>query len=98
MATETTSTATTETGSTSTEATTTETGSAATQTTEATATETGQVTAPEATKQDPAPQEIQLPDGHPLLKTLAEQKEELKQLRPSGHKVTELEAKMAKPV
>lgn len=73
----------------------TETEHTATTTTEATATETEQVTATEVTQQqDTAPQEVQLPDDHPLVKTLATQKEELKQLRPAGAKVTELEAKV----
>lgn len=89
MSTEATSTETTETESTSTEATATETGSTATQTTDTTATETEQVTEPVVND------ETQLPDTHPLVKTLATQKDELKQLRAAGTKVTELETQVA---
>lgn len=74
---------------------TTETESTATETTEATATETEQVTAPEATKPETSPKEIQLPEDHPLVKTLAAQKEELAKLRPSGAKVTDLEKQIS---
>lgn len=88
MSTEATSTETTETGSTSTEATTTETGSVATQTTDTTATETEQVTEPVVND------ETQLPDTHPLVKTLATQKDELKQLRAAGARVSELETQV----
>lgn len=51
---------------------------------------------PEAT--DPpepaADSDTQLPDNHPLVKTLAAQKEELKTLRQAGQKVTELETQV----
>lgn len=72
----------------------TETEPQATQTTEATATETEQVTAPEATEQV-ITKDTQLPDDHPLVKTLATQKEELKQLRPTAQKVADLESQVA---
>lgn len=77
---------------TSTEVTETESGSTTT-TTDTTATETEQVTEPVA-KTEATTTETKLPDDHPLVKTLATQKEELKQLRPAGAKVAELETKI----
>lgn len=71
----------------------TETGPTATTTTDTTATETGQVTEPVVTPAEPTT-ETRLPDDHPLVKTLATQKEELKQLRPSATKAAELETKV----
>ena len=65
-----------------------------TSTTEPTATETEQVTEPVVTPAEPTV-ETKLPDDHPLVKTLATQKEEFKQLRPAGVRVTELEAQVA---
>lgn len=66
-----------------------------TSTTDTTATETGQVTEPVVTPPAEPTTETKLPDDHPLVKTLATQKEELKQLRPAGVRVTELEAQVA---
>ena len=54
-------------------------------------TETVEPTDQEASTQ----QEQQLPDTHPLVKTLAAQKEELRTLRQEGQKVKELEAQVA---
>ena len=78
---------------TSTEVTETESGSTTT-TTDTTATETEQVTEPVAKTEATVTAETKLPDDHPLVKTLATQKEELKQLRPAGVKVAELETKI----
>ena len=78
---------------TSTEVAETESGSTTT-TTDTTATETEQVTEPVAKTEATVTAETKLPDDHPLVKTLATQKEELKQLRPSATKVAELETKV----
>ena len=66
-----------------------------TSTTDTTATETGQVTEPVVTPPAEPTTETKLPDDHPLVKTLATQKEELKQLRPTAQKVADLESQVA---